>query len=171
MNCVNCGAETTNPKYCSRSCSQHVNNLGKRRYGKEPSNCLCCGVRLKGSISKFCSGVCQHAYEFDSKYESWLRGVAITGRGGATTPAAAWFKKCVIRRDGYECSVCHISEWQGGLIGLELEHKNGDSGDNSPENVCLLCPNCHSQTPTFKAKNRGFGRFSRVQRMREGKSY
>ena len=54
---------------------------------------------------------------------------------------------------------------------LELEHKNGNSNDNSLENVCLVCPNCHSQTPTYKGRNKGNGRYMRRERYRDGKSY
>jgi hypothetical protein len=43
--------------------------------------------------------------------------------------------------------------------------------NNVDENLCLLCPNCHSQTSTYKARNRGNGRHFRMQRFREGKSY
>ncbi len=34
-----------------------------------------------------------------------------------------------------------------------MEHKNGDTYDNRLENLCFLCPNCHSQTKTFSGKN------------------
>lgn len=55
----------------------------------------------------------------------------------------------------YQCSECSITEWRGKPISLQLEHKNGDHSDNRIENLCLLCPNCHSQTPTFAGKNIG----------------
>ncbi|HVY53532.1 MAG TPA: HNH endonuclease, partial [Gammaproteobacteria bacterium] len=71
----------------------------------------------------------------------------------------------------YICTECKITEWNGKSITLELEHKDGDSGNNKPENLCLNCPNCHSQTSTYKSKNRGNGRHSRRKRYKEGKSY
>jgi 5-methylcytosine-specific restriction endonuclease McrA len=54
---------------------------------------------------------------------------------------------------------------------LQLEHKDGNSENNKPENLCLLCPNCHSQTPTYGAKNKGNGRHYRRIRYAQGKSY
>jgi 5-methylcytosine-specific restriction endonuclease McrA len=33
-----------------------------------------------------------------------------------------------------------------------LAHINGDGHDNRLENLALLCPNCHSQTPNLAAK-------------------
>jgi hypothetical protein len=43
--------------------------------------------------------------------------------------------------------------WQGSKLVLQLEHKNGKSNDNRIENICFLCPNCHSQTLTYCGRN------------------
>jgi predicted HNH restriction endonuclease len=50
--------------------------------------------------------------------------------------------------------VCNNTEWNGQPIPLELEHKNGNNQDNSLNNLCLLCPNCHAQTSTYRGKNK-----------------
>lgn len=53
----------------------------------------------------------------------------------------------------YECSHCKIKdEWNGKKLVLQLEHINGVSNDNRLENLCFLCPNCHSQTSTYAGK-------------------
>lgn len=41
-----------------------------------------------------------------------------------------------------------------GRLPLELDHINGDRYDNRIENLRILCPNCHSLTPTYRARNR-----------------
>jgi 5-methylcytosine-specific restriction endonuclease McrA len=51
------------------------------------------------------------------------------------------------------CEHCGISDWQGAPLSLALHHVNGDGRDNRLENLQLLCPNCHSQTPNFGVKN------------------
>lgn len=51
----------------------------------------------------------------------------------------------------YKCRDCDlIDEWNGKKLILELEHINGDKKDYRLKNLTFLCPNCHSQTPTFR---------------------
>ena len=54
----------------------------------------------------------------------------------------------------YQCAICLISDWNGKSISLELDHIDGNSSNHSLENLRLLCPNCHSQTDTFRSKNK-----------------
>lgn len=53
----------------------------------------------------------------------------------------------------YKCECCGISDWNSKRIGLELNHIDGNSGNHRLENLEILCPNCHSQTDTFKSRN------------------
>ena len=53
----------------------------------------------------------------------------------------------------YKCKKCGIKEWNKKEIALELDHINGDGHDHRLENLRFLCPNCHSQTKTFRGKN------------------
>lgn len=120
------------------------------------SSCLHCNQLFKVSRNthgKYCCNQCQKDYESNQKYILWL-----SWDDDTVWLTAKAFKRAVIRRDGYKCSVCSITEWNNKKIDLELEHKDGNFKNNKSKNLCLLCPNCHSQTETYKAKNKGNGR-------------
>ena len=54
----------------------------------------------------------------------------------------------------YKCDKCgNDGQWNGQVLVLQLEHKNGVNNDHRLENLCWLCPNCHSQTSTFDGRN------------------
>jgi len=72
-----------------------------------------------------------------------------------THPSNNWLQKAVKEylNFKYECSCCKITEWNFKPVKLEIDHINGDNTDNRPENLRYLCPNCHSQTETYKGRN------------------
>lgn len=58
-------------------------------------------------------------------------------------------------KEGYlenKCSICSLEKWNGLKIVLELDHIDGNNKNNSLDNLRILCPNCHSQTPTFRGR-------------------
>ena len=193
--CACCGTdipfEQRINKFCSHSCSATFNNTGRIRKRKEEdfslsgarakrylvvkgvgeksvvsSTCLCCGIEMAQSESgnrKYCSTECASEYRFTESFLEWYNG--------KSSPKNAVLRRYLTVWKGYSCTVCGVSEWNGSPITLEVEHINGNSDDNSKENVCLICPNCHSQTSTYKARNKGNGRVSRRLRYQQGKSY
>lgn len=52
----------------------------------------------------------------------------------------------------YKCECCGIVDWNNKRISLELNHKDGDNSNHSLSNLELVCPNCHSQTETYRNK-------------------
>jgi len=157
-----------NSGFCSRACSAQASNTKRaetRRSWNYSVNCLSCGSKISDTYTnrKYCDQKCQKDFGFEQRFRDWYE----SGKS---------FGNRVIRDflstiSGYSCAHCGISEWNGSAITLEVEHIDGNSEDSSPENVCLLCPNCHSQTPTYKGRNVGNGRHKRRLRYQEGKSY
>jgi hypothetical protein len=53
----------------------------------------------------------------------------------------------------HACSRCGIGPtWQEQFLSLHIDHINGQPTDNRAQNLRFLCPNCHSQTPTYCRK-------------------
>jgi 5-methylcytosine-specific restriction endonuclease McrA len=51
------------------------------------------------------------------------------------------------------CEVCGIiDEYNGKPLTLEIHHIDGNKKNNVLENLQILCPNCHSQTETYRRK-------------------
>ena len=52
-----------------------------------------------------------------------------------------------------KCEECGIVDWNGKPVSLELDHIDGNSKNHLLNNLRILCPNCHSQTETYRGKN------------------
>jgi hypothetical protein len=52
----------------------------------------------------------------------------------------------------HKCYKCELKQWNDKPIPIELEHKDGNSENNSLDNLTILCPNCHAQTPTYRRR-------------------
>jgi len=76
-----------------------------------------------------------------------------------STIARHHLKKRIIENEliKYECHICKLGEtWNNKKLVLQLEHLNGINNDNRLENLKFICPNCHSQTETYAAKNKTY---------------
>jgi hypothetical protein len=60
----------------------------------------------------------------------------------------------LIRDRGHECENCKLCWWMGQPIMLEMDHIDGNNSNNIETNLRLLCPNCHSQTSTWRNRTR-----------------
>jgi len=170
--------------YCSQSCAAHVNNIKhpkrrvvnmsedgvkrRRKYrGKKDNECLSCG---KPVIHKFCGPSCKHKLDRKNIFSQIESG---TFKRDNKETEQRWVKKYLIYVHGEKCVKCGWKEVNpySGNVPIEIEHKDGNSDNNSLENVELLCPNHHSLTPTYKGLNAGKGRHKRRKRYRDNKSY
>lgn len=163
--CLSCGKEfkcfkSENRKFCCRGCSATYNNKLKGKKNK----CLFCGNEIS-SRKQYCDIKCHHKYNKKITYEKIEYGdISFDHR---------MYKNYLIDKYGEKCMKCGWNERNetSGKIPIELEHIDGNSENNLLSNLKLLCPNCHSLTPTYKALNIGNGRHKRMIRYNEGKSY
>lgn len=162
--CTHCSTilsyDNRHKKFCNSSCSVTYNNLQR---GRKVAHCIHCNLLLNDRLGKYCSIRCQQDFQSAKTIRKWKAGETITG--------LSVVRRYIKEEQNGKCAECGIADWNGKTITLELEHKDGNSDNNTPENLCLLCPNCHSQTPTYKAKNKGKGRHSRRERYKNGQSY
>lgn len=150
--------------YCSRSCSAKINNSKRVRKNIELT-CLYCNKKYKtskNSTGKYCSTQCSASYRKNQKIKDWLNG--------KHTPSCSAIRRYLKELKEYKCEICNLSVWNNLPIPLEVDHKDGNHKNNQLDNLRLLCPNCHAQTPTYKAKNKGNGREYRRERWKVGKT-
>lgn len=158
--CLSCNSclsySKQNNKFCNKSCSATYNNKKRERKNLTFENLQCktCNNKLLRQ-GIYCNHKCQREFEYNSiTYPKFLQG-KIKERN---------VLRKILLRQGLGCSVCKIENWNGKKITLEVDHISGNSDNNMPENLRLLCPNCHSQTETYKGKNKGNGRKSLKQK-------
>jgi 5-methylcytosine-specific restriction endonuclease McrA len=126
-------------------------------------NCVVCNTESRFKHSKsnlYCSLACQQAKRTQDLIENWLSG---GDKSVWKYSIPAWAKKYLIDIRGHKCVMCNHKTWLGEPIPLEVDHIDGDHQNNQPNNLRLLCPTCHSMTDTYKNRNYGKGRKTRVK--------
>jgi Zn finger protein HypA/HybF involved in hydrogenase expression len=86
-------------------------------------------------------------FNWKGKWEQVLKGEIQVQYSSA-------LRRCILNNNlfEYKCNKCGIKDWNNKNITLEIEHKDGNNWNNKENNLELLCPNCHSQTLTFRKK-------------------
>jgi hypothetical protein len=132
-------------RFCSASCAAKVNNPIRTQRLRV---CKVCGLHFirHHRSQDACSIECVNKVKRDVSKARFERGELTNVNS---------IKSHIIEMHGYSCICCGISTWNDKPITLELDHIDGDPDNNMPSNLQLLCPNCHSQTPTFRTYNRG----------------
>lgn len=155
--CKHCGKELQyadrKKSFCNRSCAALFNNAARKEL--VTWHCASCNkehIGTPGAIGIYCNNQCRADNAKEETFRKFTAGL-LSDRG--------MIKSTLVWKQGHQCSNCKLSEWMGEKIPLEVDHIDGNAGNNDPTNIRLLCPNCHGLTPTWKGRNKGFGRSSR----------
>jgi hypothetical protein len=125
-------------------------------------HCLNCGnenIWSHQKTNKYCNNKCQQDFQYKQYITEWKQGLTDGRKGKLQT--SGYIHRYVLEKQEYKCAVCYITDYNDLPITLELDHINGNGTDNIEDNLRCLCPNCHSQTSTYRAKNKGNGRKGR----------
>ena len=108
-----------------------------------------------------CNDCNQPLYRRPSEIKKWKNG-EVNGMKGEYQ-ISRHIIRYLYEKYNNKCSKCGWNEINQYTrkIPLEVEHIDGNYKNNKEENLTLLCPNCHSLTPTYKGANRGNGRKER----------
>lgn len=153
-------AEKTNQYFCNRSCAATYNNSKRIRVVFTQRVCACCKLNFKARLLSekiHCSEKCRHQLIQNKLINDWKLGLLNPSKSSKMNFIRTYLRE----KQNSGCFDCKLSEWEGHKIPLQLEHKNGIHSDNSYDNLCLLCPNCHALKSTSGSRNKGRGRSSR----------
>lgn len=120
----------------------------KKKLNKKCGNC----DKLIKNRNKFCSLECSNINKHNKAYEDFLTNNNLYCRPNYTPKA---FKDFFLSEQNFKCDICGMgNEWMNQNLVFVIDHIDGDAGNNKRENLRMICPNCDSQTPTFKSKNK-----------------
>jgi hypothetical protein len=129
------------------------------RLGKEhrfQGICRSCGAQLVSkNIILFCDPKCHAAFRRKQYIEDWKSG--IQSGGDEKGNISNYVRRYLFEKHNSKCQKCGWQERNvsTGLVPLEVNHIDGNCANHVEANLELICPNCHSLTPTFRSLNRG----------------
>lgn len=150
MTCINCGTQTDNPKFCSRSCAAKYNNVmyPKRKSQKK---CIVCGEPTLSHRHSRCE---THWLEYRNNHYKNITVGEYRSKKSLKNRHPSWKNSYI--RNFARSWLKHLAELPCAMCGynkhVELCHIKPISeftddtllGDvNNEDNVIQLCPNCH----------------------------
>lgn len=126
--------------------------------------CEICGKVWKtNNPSRFCSQECVIEYRYTTFIKKWFSGEEDGARG--SDGLSNYVKRWVFEKANNECEKCGFSKThpRTGSSILEIHHIDEDPSNNRPENLILLCPNCHALSDSRDTRKGNGRRYNRSQ--------
>lgn len=174
MSCLTCGKDTSNPKFCSRSCAAKTNNHICKRREKE-GNCKTCHSQISTKYV-YCSE-CYKKYldniknytpcpscgkdrtpENTRKYKKRLQGYCKECTAKNLNKRSRTLKEKCVQYKGGCCQTCGYNKCNAALdfhhinpdekdfnISAALGRKFDDEIKNELDKCIILCANCHRE--------------------------
>lgn len=87
--------------------------------------------------------------------KGWLSGALKGYVSGWQKRIRNPIRNYLLSNAGHRCEECGWNKIHPstGRCHLEIHHKDGDAENERPNNLIVLCPNCHSLTSNYKSMN------------------
>lgn len=113
--------------------------------------CKNCGKPISKS-NIYCSSRCYSEFVHKTNYKNYLVHPEQYNRGNYTPRS---FYSEFLNEQNNKCAICGCNPTHNGKdLRFVIDHIDGDASNNKRSNIRLICPNCDSQTDTFKSKNK-----------------
>lgn len=153
-------------RFCSKSCANKRTHSEKTKMKISKSlggvgfkgSCANCGNDLPQTKRIYCSRSCQNDFQYKEYIKKWKNGEE-SGMSGEFS-ISAHIKRYLRTKCANKCSECGWDKINitTGKVPLHIHHIDGNWKNNLENNLIVLCPNCHSLTPTYCSLNKGSGR-------------
>lgn len=156
--CKNCDIDLVGKdyraKYCSRSCAAAMNNkLFPKKIRQTPILVCTCDL----NTLEYFTQCTKHPERSMQTPSAWLNGA---WRGGTDISLSKIIREFLLKKVNYACEKCGFNTVHpdDGRSILEVNHIDGNGLNHSPNNLEVICPNCHALTSSYRGRNVGSGR-------------
>ena len=114
------------------------------------ASCRHCNEKIPNR-NVYCNNTCQVQYQREKYITEWKEGKQ-KGSKGKNLVISNHIKWYLRNRSNNKCEQCGWNEINmfTGTVPLEVDHIDGNAANCKEDNLRIICPNCHSLTPTFK---------------------
>ena len=122
-----------------------------RKRERKEKQCKHCS-KLIPNMNTYCDNNCQQLYQKEKYIKEWKSGLQKGYRSEKTYMLSRHVQSYLRDRCGNKCETCGWSQKNQytNQVPLEIDHIDGDASNCVEANLRMICPNCHSLTPTFR---------------------